>query len=81
MIVHGVEGVEITCDWFDGKSLCRKSFHEKELVSATPSASNREVARAVLSILQEAKASGSDASPVNEDLTRIGEILEKNTKQ
>jgi uncharacterized protein YodC (DUF2158 family) len=54
MIVYAVEGTQVTCDWFDGKTLCRQPFHEKQLVSATSSASTRDMARAILTILREA---------------------------
>ena len=54
MIVHAVEGHQVVCDWFDGQILCRKPFHEKQLVSATSSASTRDMARAILSVLREA---------------------------
>jgi uncharacterized protein YodC (DUF2158 family) len=55
MIVHAVEGAHVICDWFDGKSLCRKPFHEKQLVSAQTVASNRDVARAILDILRSSE--------------------------
>jgi uncharacterized protein YodC (DUF2158 family) len=78
MIVHAAEGNQITCDWFDGKSLCRKPFHEKELVSAAPSASTREVARAILSILREAAA---DQRLVDEGPKTIGEAFKEDSQK
>jgi uncharacterized protein YodC (DUF2158 family) len=77
MIVHAAEGNQITCDWFDGKSLCRKPFHEKELVSAAPSPSTREAARAILSILREASG---DQRLVDEGLKTIGEAFKEDSQ-
>jgi uncharacterized protein YodC (DUF2158 family) len=85
MIVHAAEGDQITCDWFDGKSLCRKPFHEKELVSAAPSVSSRQLARTILSIFREAseelKASGLDPKLVDEGLRKIGETLTEDAQE
>ena len=63
MIVHAVEGNQVTCDWFDGKTLFRKPFHDKQLVSATSSASTRDMARAILSILREANDEQKSVEP------------------
>jgi hypothetical protein len=31
MVVHAVKGKAVTCDWFEGKKLHRKSFHIDQL--------------------------------------------------
>ncbi|HJU30175.1 MAG TPA: DUF2158 domain-containing protein [Hyphomicrobiaceae bacterium] len=78
MVVHSAKGDQVVCDWFDGKSLCRKPFHEKQLVSGVPTMSNRELARAVLDILRQgAEKNGS----TDEDLQRITNIVEKNEQK
>ena len=31
MVVHAIRGKSVTCDWFEGKKLHRKSFHVDQL--------------------------------------------------
>ena len=70
MIVQALEGQEFICDWFDGKSLCRKPSHENELVAVASAVSNREPARAILGIFREApeefKRLGLDSGSLGE---------------
>jgi uncharacterized protein YodC (DUF2158 family) len=77
MIVHALEGQQIICDWFDGKTLCPKPFHEKELVAVASTVSNRELARVILEIFREApeefKRLGLDSGSLGEVANTAGE--------
>jgi uncharacterized protein YodC (DUF2158 family) len=54
MVVHAIKGKSITCDWFEGKKLHRKSFHIDQLQFPLPEELTNEELQQLIE--QETKA-------------------------